>query len=446
MATLATSGSGPAAAASVQSGVLAGRLQPGAARQVWRERVPFLPALVTVAVFLPEAFGFVIFGFRLTPGRLALLALAPVMVFSFAHQVGSERYRFVLSDVFMLAALAWMIIALAETEDLDTSLKSGGAVGLDLVGPYLLMRGLLSTRGQIHGVVRVFCIVAAIAGPIGFADTLAESYIVHDTLGRWTGYAYFQPLLISSVDLYRLGLFRAEGIFPHPILFGVVMCYALILTGDLKGWAQPLCRLGTGIGLFLSLSTGPWMGLAIGLVLWAYLRLAPFSHRWLVLMVVAALLGSAVFILVPNPFAWIFQHFTLEPQTAWFRLLIWQYAGFDVMQSPFVGIGVTQDWFRPSWLGASVDSLWLGSALAYGIPGALLIGLALVGASSLPVVRRATNAATIGAREVRLGDALGIVTFLTVFLGFTVDYWGCAVMIVGLLAGVRAALGQIAAD
>jgi hypothetical protein len=441
MATLATSGPRAAVAASAQSGAL----RAEAARRVWRERAPFLPALVTVAVFLPEALGFVVFGFRLTPGRLVLLALAPVMLFSFAHQVGSERYRFVLSDLLMPAALAWMIIALAETGDLDIALKSGGASGLDLVGPYLLMRGLLSTRGRIHGVVRLFCIVAAVAGPIGFADTLAGYHILHDQLGKLTGYIYFQPLVVGNIDAYRLGLYRSEGIFEHPILFGIVMCYALMLTADLKGWARPLCRLGAGIGLFLSLSTAPWMGLVVGLVLWTYLRLVPFSHRWLVLMAVAALVGSAVFILVPNPFSFIFRHFTLEPQTAWFRLLIWQYAGFDVMQSPFVGIGVTQDWFRPSWLGASVDSLWLGSAMAYGIPGALLIGLALVGASSLPVVRRATNAATIGARDVRLADALGIITFLTVFLGFTVDYWGSAVMIIGLLAGVRAALGQIAA-
>ena len=446
MTPLATSRARPAVAASARAVAPAAAPQSAApGRRARRQRLPFLPAVVTVGVFLPEALGLVIFGFRLTPGRVVLLALAPVMVFSIAQLVGSERYRFVLSDLFMPAALAWMIIALSVTGDLDVALKSGGAVGLDLVGPYLLMRGLLSTRGQIHGVVRLFCIVAAIAGPLGLADTLSGSYVLHDELAKLTGYAYYQALVANPADLYRLGLFRAEGIFPHPILFGVVMCYALILTEDLEGWARPLCRIGAGIGLFLSLSSAPWMGLIVGLAVWTYLRLAPFPHRWLVLLVVAALVGSAVFIFIPDPFGWIFRHFTLQPSTAWFRLLIWQYAGFDVLRAPYVGIGVTQDWFRPHWLGASVDSLWLGSALAYGIPGALLIGLALIGASSLPVVRRATNAATIGIREVRLSDALGIVAFLTVFLGFTVDYWGSAVMIAGLLAGVRAALGQIAA-
>ncbi|HEV2302422.1 MAG TPA: O-antigen ligase family protein [Stellaceae bacterium] len=445
MTTLATSGPLPAAATPTPPLAPAAAPRADAAARAWRERAPFLPALVTVAVFLPEALGFVVFGFRLTPGRLVLLALAPVMVLSFAHLIGSHRYRFVLSDLFMPAALAWMIIALATTGDIDVALKSGGAAGLDLVGPYLLMRGLLSTRGQIHGVVRLFCIVAAIAGPLGLADTLAGSYIVHDALGKLTGYAYFHPLLVNSVDLHRLGLFRAEGIFPHPILFGIVMCYALMLTEDVRGAARPLCRIGTGIGLFLSLSSAPWMGLILGLALLAYLRLAPFPHRWLVLLTVAALVSGAVFIFVPNPFSFIFRHFTLQPETAWYRLLIWQYAGFDVMKSPVIGIGVTQAWFRPGWMGASVDSLWLGTAMAYGIPGALLTGFALLGASSLPVVRRPANAARIDAREVRLSDALGIITFLTIFLGLTVDYWGSSVMIVGLLAGARASLGQIAA-
>ena len=79
------------------------------------------------------------------------------------------------------------------------------------------------------------------------------------------------------------------------------------------------------------------------------------------------------------------------------------------------------------------------------ILGSALIGLGLLGASSLPVRIRRVTAGVIGLREVRLSDSLGIIAFLTIFLGFTVDYWGSAFVIIGLLAGMRAALGQISA-
>jgi O-Antigen ligase len=410
---------------------------------VREERAPLLAAVVVIAVFIPEAFGFLAFGLRLTPARLVLLALSPYMLFSFGSLLGSHRYRFVLSDLLMPATLVWMIVALTKTEGLAAALKSGGVSGLELVGCYLMMRGALATGGQIHAVVRLFCIVAAIAGCLGLLDTLSGYHILRDQIAKLTGYSYYHETLGGADDMYRLGLYRAEGVFEHPILFGVVMAYALILAGNLRGRIKLLCRLGCGLGLFLSLSSAPWMGFMVGIALWIFLGWAPFPYRWSFLIAAGSLLGAVFFMAMPNPFGWIFSHFTLDTESGYFRLLIWQYAGFDVMKSPIVGIGL-KDWFRPDWMPASVDSLWLATAMVYGIPGSVLTALAVIAAGSLPVARKVSNAAIIGVRETRLADALGIAAFLTVFLGFTVDYWGASFMIVGLLAGIRAALGQLA--
>ena len=65
---------------------------------------------------------------------------------------------------------------------------------------------------------------------------------------------------------------------------------------------------------------------------------------------------SVVFLTTVNPLGWIFNHFTLDPSTGYFRLMIWDAAGADVMQSPIFGIGTTDDWFRPTWMSSSVDS------------------------------------------------------------------------------------------
>ena len=414
-------------------------------KRIRRQPEILVPSIVTIALFLPEALGFLAFGWRFTPARVVLLAVSPAMLVSVARLLSAQRYRFVISDLFMPAALAWIIIALAETEGLAAALKSGGAFGLDFVGPYLVMRGFLRSRAQVHAIVRLFCILAAIAGLLGLADTLAGYHILRDQLAKLTGYAYYHPTLAGASDMHRLGLYRAQGVFAHPILFGAVMCYALILTVDLTGRARLVCRLGCGLGLFLSLSSAPWAALIVGLTLWCYLRLAPFPHRWRLMIGGGALLGTAFLLFTPDPLEFLFNHFLLESATGYFRLLTWRYAGHDVLQSPIFGIGMTENWPRPHWMSFSVDSLWLASAMRYGIPGSLLIALALVGALSLPVVTTRARAEIIAAREMRLGDAFAIVTFLIVFLGFTVNYWGASFMIVGLLAGIRAALGEIAA-
>ena len=409
------------------------------------EKAPFLAALVVVAVFLPEALGFFFFGLRLTPARAVLLVLTPVMLFSFGSLLGSARYRLVLSDLLMPAALVWMIISLAQIDGIEVALKSGGVTGLEILGPYLLMRCVLCTPDEVHATVKLLSVIAAIAGPIGVADTFAHFAIIHDQLARLTGYTYYHNGMLSNLlDNYRLGLYRAQGIFEHPILYGIIMCYSLLLTLDLNGRLKPICRLGCGFGLFLSLSSAPWTGLILGLGLWFYLRFAPFSYRWLVLTGMGALASAIFFMVMPNPFGWLFNHLTLDPSTGYFRLLIWQYAGHDVMRSPIFGIGVTHDWFRPDWMPSSVDSLWLSSAMSFGIPGSVLIGFAILGAGSLRVVRTRANSEVIGPREVKLSRVLGILTFLTIYLGFTVDYWGASFMIIGLLAGIRAVLGQLA--
>jgi hypothetical protein len=66
-------------------------------------------------------------------------------------------------------------------------------------------------------------------------------------------------------------------------------------------------------------------------------------------------------------------------------------------------------------------------------------GLALIGASS----RSGWNAGGIGAREIKLAETLGIITFLTVFNGFTVHYFGVNAVILSFLAGMRAFLSQL---
>jgi hypothetical protein len=82
--------------------------------------------------------------------------------------------------------------------------------------------------------------------------------------------------------------------------------------------------------------------------------------------------------------------------------------------------------------------------MMFGIPGSILIASSIVGACSLPVRRTNRNAGAIGEQDVKLAETLGIITFLTIFLGFTVHFWGSTWILIGLLAGLRAHLGQLA--
>jgi O-antigen ligase len=360
----------------------------------------------------------------------------------------SRQYRFALSDLLVPATGLWMMLAPAVIDGLPTALKSGGIIALEFVGPYLVIRCFVRSIDQVHRSVRAFCTVAALVGPLGIFDTIGSYPVLHDELARLTGYVYGSAMTIHDpTDYYRLGMYRAEGVFEHPILFGVAMCYALMLVGSLTGTRRVLCFVGCGTGLFLSLSSAPWLAGTVGLGCLIYRRAArAIAHRWLLLIAGGALMVGAIFNVAKNPFGFIFTYLTLDATTAYFRLLIWQYAGWDLWQSPIFGIGLLTDWLRPDWMPDSVDSLWLRAAMLYGIPGSVLMGLSLISASSRTVRLTPRNATRIGERDVRLAEGLGITVFLTIFLGFTVHYWGICNLILSLLVGIRATLGQLAAE
>lgn len=435
LAMPATAGAGAAVAGAASPRVTAAGLPP-------------VVSLLVVAIFLPEALSFTAFELRLTAARLLMLILVPVLLVGFSGLIASRHYRFVLSDLLMPVTGLWMMLAPAVIDGLPTALKSGGIIALEFIGPYLIVRCFVRSIDHVHRTVRLFCTVAALVGPLAMLDTIENYSVLHDQLAHLTGYVYGSANVAHDpADNYRLGLYRAQAVFEHPILFGIAMCYSLILAGSLTGARRALCFLGCGAGLFLSLSSAPWLAAAIGLGCLIYRRIAwSVGHRWLLLVGCGAAMVGAVFIVSKNPFGFLFSHLTLDAATGYFRLLIWQYAGWDLWQSPIFGIGLLTDWLRPDWMPSSVDSLWLRSAMLYGIPGSALIALSLISASSHAVRVSSRNLRWIGPSEVRLAEALGIIAFLTVFLGFTVHYWGICSLILSLLVGLRATLGQLAAQ
>ncbi|HZB91860.1 MAG TPA: hypothetical protein VE397_10490 [Stellaceae bacterium] len=416
-------------------------LRPAAA-----DRAQLLPALIVVSIFVPEAFGFFLFDLRLTIARALLLVAMPVIVFSLGGLLGSSQYRFALSDLLFPVTAAWMILAEAEIDGLASAVKSGGVSALEFIGPYLAMRAFVRTGSEAQRIAVVFCVAAAIAGFLGILDPIFHEHVLREGLARITGYKFFFYDRASDPLMdYRLGFLRSQGPLEQPIIYGVVMCYALLLTRVLSGRKKLLCRVGCGIGLFLCASSAPWEALVIGIGLAYYCRFVPFSAKWSFLTLTGALAASIVWLATVNPLGWIFNHFTLDASTGYFRMMIWDAAGSDVMTSPIFGIGATLDWFRPNWMSSTVDSLWLRAAMLFGIPGSILIALSVIGACSLPVRRGPAASARFTDRDVVLAETLDILAFLTIFLGFTVFYWGSVWMVVALTAGLRAALGQIAA-
>jgi len=147
-----------------------------------------------------------------------------------------------------------------------------------------------------------------------------------------------------------------------------------------------------------------------------------------------------VFLVSKSPLGFIISHLIYVPASGYYRYWTWTSVISAVSLSPWYGLGFgpVPDAFD---INHSIDSLWLVTAMLYGVPGAVLLALSLIGAASLP-----TNGPRVRLTpaESKLGTVLGIVIFLTIFLAFTVHIWGVDWILVGVLIGLRAHLGELA--
>ena len=180
----------------------------------------------------------------------------------------------------------------------------------------------------------------------------------------------------------RLGLFRAQVTFPHPILYGVYCSTAFALA-----WYTPLAR-GAGrfvryfwctivfLATFFSVSSGAILSVMLQLMLmgWDWVT-KKLKRRWLILFLIIAFCYVVIDLLSNRTPVTIFISLaTFSAHNAWYRIIIWDYGSAEVLRNPLFGIGL-REWIRPSWMqSTSVDNFWLLTAMRYGFPGVILLG------------------------------------------------------------------------
>jgi hypothetical protein len=396
--------------------------------------------LITLLMFLPEELSFYIGDFRLSPIRLALLLLTPVLLIRFSQLLATRQRRLIFSDIMIALLGIWMILSPTVVVDLTYSLHHSAPFALEFCGSYFATRVLLSERGQAINFVTFLCHVIAIVALLGMLDALTAKPFIHDSLGRLTGYV--KPYS----NEYRSGIYRSMGPIDHPILFGVICAFGLLLAITSPIRAKGLTIFACGLGVLLSMSSAPIQAGVIGLGLVTFDRvLARFRSRWSVLIGTVALGIGAIYAYSNSPLGFVFEHLMFDPSSGWNRVYQWDLVGGFIANSPWFGIAF--EWpeiirkLPDLWYSApSIDSYWLAQASIYGIPGVTLLGLSIISSAFYPASGRGVS---LTMAESKLATTLGIIISLIAFLGFTVDFWGICWMFVPLLVGVRAHLAEL---
>lgn len=389
--------------------------------------------LILIGLLIPAADAyFYLANAKLTVGRIGIIILLiPAVV-----KLLQKGRRIVLCDLIVCALAGWMILAGLYTSGL-AALGSAGAESLEFVGGYLVARAFVFGPVTLGTFIRTLKLLAFAAVILGVPEFIWGRMYVHDFFRS----LFHLPIIAPQLRMVMGVTFaRAMSSFDHSILFGA-FC-ALVATITLYSEPNAIRRLFLfGVffsGILVSLSSSALMAIGIAIGTYSYDSLLErYSWRWSLLWTTISIFLLTILLLTNHPLGWLISHFTLDPESGYFRFLIWMQAISNIGASPLTGHAFQS---LGGILDTTVDSVWLVLALRYGIPTIVLLFLANLAAFA-PRMRSLGGSAR-GSEIKRMSTAFSLVLILFMFMGLTVHYWNYIWIFWGVCLGIRASLRE----
>lgn len=306
---------------------------------------PIYGLIVYVALlgFYPSYLAVSIGTIDFTVTRIVILAILAKL---FLQTDLPGRFKFVWLDKLIIIYFAAQILAGATTaQSLMAFLENRAGGVFDMVLPYFAVRIIVTTKEKYLTLLKGVLIIAAPLAIIGFYQCLTGKNLV----GFLKGYE------ISGASLYvgpsRFGLFRADAVFSHSIMYGLFFAmFGPVCAGILRNTKKHkmLCWIGLGlmgVGIFSSMSSGPILAGLLSILFIAFYRL---RKHWKPIVVMIIVICGSVEITSNRHFYDVLGGFTYSAQTAWYRSKLIDVALFEGGMSGhwLAGFGYATD---PGW-------------------------------------------------------------------------------------------------
>ena len=359
---------GPPEDDGLQEALSAGRLRRLSGQDSEDAKVPVAIWLMFLAILLPVEFSLRTGAITLSPFRIVMILLFIPALVGFI-----QRCRFTwLDGMFFSYAIYQAMCRIINRGTIG--IERGGDFLLDSLVVYLVVRAYLTSLPRIKASLRLLISLIAVLGFLAIPESITHWRFMHEIPEMLTGYAY----TFNQDDDQRLGMLRASTTFNHPILFGVgaasLITYAWVIRRSIG--RAVVAITGLAMGAFFSLSSAAFLTAAIAFGL----LVAERSTRWLnkrSLIAVGVIIAIILFLSLASnrgPVKIAISLLTLEGQTGYFRLLIWENVIDDVLANPIFGMR-PELWTRPHWMPSSIDHHWVMVALNGGLPSLIMLAI-----------------------------------------------------------------------
>lgn len=366
-----------------------------------------------VALCLPPELGFKIGPLYLSWYRaMFLFLILPCFWKLVVGTVKRQRCDWLFSLFFV-----WSFLSLLVNHGIFVALETGGSFCLDGFGAYLLARVYIRDEKTFSGFCRIFVTIVLLLMFLAVPESLTGVSYIRKFAALVGGQS-----MLPETDM-RMGFYRAFVTFDHPILYGVFcgnsMAVSWFVLGG-NGMRQIMRSVGISIATVASFSSGAITTLMsqFTLIVWNFL---PGSDRrkWWSFAGALALIYLGIDILSNrNPLRVAISYLTLNPSTAYGRIVIWEYGIDEVMRHPWFGLGL-HDWIRAEWLlSASMDNFWLLTSMRYGIPAFCFLSGTVI---SILLTLLWAKHLDQRCKRIRLGWIISMMGFC--LAGCTVHFW-----------------------
>jgi hypothetical protein len=312
----------------------------------------------------------------------------------------AKRFRWIWLDKIMLIYFAAQIVSNFGAPSLSELLENRAGAAFDMLLPYFAVRLIVQDRRQYLTLLKGVLIIAAPLAIMGFYQCVTG----HNPVGFLRRYHAWnvKSVTLGYVPRMRYGFYRADVTFPMSIMYGLFfamlgpVCCGLLRKG---GTIKLLCFAGVilmGIGVFASMSSGPYLAAVIAAMFIAFYR---FRRYWKLVLGTIIVMSLAVEIISNRHFYDVLCRFTLSESASWYRSKLITVAFDGGMSGHWIaGYGYNVD---PGW-GPRIDGRAYTDLVNYFIEHLArfgLIGFIPFILMNVAVVKRLVDAAKVSFYE-----------------------------------------------
>lgn len=241
----------------------------------------------------------------------------------------TKQFRFEKIDKLIIVYFLAEVLAGATTaESFGQFLENRAGAMFDMVLPYFAVRLAIRNKQEYLSLLKAILVIAVPLAAFGLWQCLTGN----NPFGfLWRYYAWAASDM-PFTPMSRSGLYRANVVFPHPIMYGLFFAmFGPVCMGLLR---QPRPKRPTyyaglavmGVGVFASMSGGPMFALMLAMSFVLFYR---YRKLWRVAVGVTVAMCLLVEVASNRHFYDVIGRFTFSASTAWYRSRLIEIAFFE---------------------------------------------------------------------------------------------------------------------